>query len=736
MAKADCSELAKNLTQIAMNLASREKDPTIDGLVFQMKEYFPQIQRQDLVDAINEATERQRKQADEATKAMNAIKREAKLDKNLNKAINEFENYLENGEIPKPKEKKSNKIPEAINQLRKTKANLEKWLKTGDPVLGKKLNEQIAELNQKLENGVTEELTRETKFHPVIQELKDEIAALQTKIRLVKTENTLNATIETLQKHLAEGTLPPKKSRNAVEAPEGIRMLKDIVKDLRKEIARSEPARKERLQKALDTINKKIATGNIFPKVKEAQLPQSKELERLEHEINRKKKQIKQTLINYKPMTKADIVAIPGDLMRALLSSGDVSAVLGQGAMRFWAHPIKSIKLFPAMFKSVFSDQTAAKIYQDIMNRPNAPLYFKSKLGLVPWGEAITLSQREEFFRSTLAERIPVLKHIILGSERAYITFLNLLRADAFDSMAGMTRNGQPTIDEAKDIAYHVNAMTGRGNLGKAELATPLLNAAFYSVKYQVSRFQILYEPIRVATSRNMTKEVRKAIAKELARSLAGLATIYFLASLGGGDIEDDPRSVDFGKIRYGKLRIDPTAGLARAIVLLARLGTGEKKTEKGEIIPLRGEDATYGQGLGNEIGGFLRSKLSPAFSTPYDIVTGKHFDGTPVTAESLWKKTVIPLSWGEIETNLQEFGGGKASALAVLSIIGMRMNTYGEPIDTMSRERLLEEIDKNTYKTTGYSERDGEKFYHIKGDPHIGKEDLIDRYRQELGNR
>lgn len=628
MAKTDCSELAKNLTQIAMNLASREENPTIDGIVAKMKEYFPLIQRQDLVDAINETTEGQRKQVDEASKAMNAVKAEARKDKKLQSDIADFENYVNSG------------------------------------------------------------------------------------------------------------TLPPKRKNMPKDTPEAIQILKDIAAGLKKQITQSEPARKERLQKSLDTINQKIATGNIFPKVKEAQLPQSKELERLEYEINRKKKQIKQTLINYKPLSKADVIAIPGDLMRALLSSGDVSAVLGQGALRFWAHPVKSIKLFPVMFKSIFSDQTAAKIYQDIMNRENAPLYLKSKLGLVPWGETITLSERNEFFRSALAEKIPVLKHIILGSERAYITFLNLLRADAFDSMAGMTRNGQPTIDEAKDIAYHVNAMTGRGNLGKAELATPLLNAAFYSVKYQVSRFQVLYEPIRIATSRNMSFQVRKAIAKEMARSLVGLATLYFLASLGGGDIEDDPRSVDFGKIRYGKLRIDPTAGLASAVVLLARLGTGEKKTEKGEIIPLRGEDATYGQGLGNEIGGFLRSKLSPAFSTPYDIVTGKHFDGTPVTAESLWKKSVIPLAWGEISENLEEFGGSKAAGLAVLSIIGMRMNTYGEPIDTMSRERLLEEIDKNTYKETGYSTIGGEKVFHLKGDAHTGKEDLVDRYRQELGNR
>src|SRR3990167_6531226 len=110
----------------------------------------------------------------------------------------------------------------------------------------------------------------------------------------------------------------------------------------------------------------------------------------------------------------------------------------------------------------------------------------------------------------------------------------------------------------------------------------------------------------------------RAVIATEYARAQATAITIFTLGAATGGEIETDPRSSDFLKIRFGKIRIDPLSGLAQIGTMLGRLGTGETKTPaKGKVVPIRGEKAGYGGSTGaSVIGTFLRSKLHPSTGT------------------------------------------------------------------------------------------------------------------------
>jgi hypothetical protein len=89
-----------------------------------------------------------------------------------------------------------------------------------------------------------------------------------------------------------------------------------------------------------------------------------------------------------------------------------------------------------------------------------------------------------------LAEKIPGVR----ASNRAYVVYLNRLRADMFDAMsATLARNGEPTMAEYKAIAQYINVATGRGSFGKKfDKATDALAAVFFSPRYVASRFNFI----------------------------------------------------------------------------------------------------------------------------------------------------------------------------------------------------------------------------------------------------
>jgi hypothetical protein len=376
--------------------------------------------------------------------------------------------------------------------------------------------------------------------------------------------------------------------------------------------------------------------------------------------------------------------------MRALMTSFDLSAVLRQGGFVTLGHPIRAAKNLPDMFRAFASEKAQFRINQEIQNRPNAPLYKQSKLYLAD-ESAMSLSKMEEAYMSRWASKIP----IVAGSQRAYTTFLNKLRADSFDAMTeNLGRRGKVTTQEAHAIANFVNVATGRGNMGGAAQAAVGLNTVFFAPRYVLSRFQLLAgQPLYGGTGRT-----RFEVAKEYGRMLTGLATVYALAKSTGAEVESDPRSSDFGKLRFGDTRVDPLFGLAQSTVLLSRLGSGETKNLKGKILPIRGEKVKFGTGNSADvIARFLRTKLSPAFGGTVDILAGKNVVGEPATPQSTALKMMVPLSFGDIYRAMQEQGVEKGSALAMLALFGMGVQHYSpkSPKPQSERRQTLTEAMK-----------------------------------------
>ena len=371
------------------------------------------------------------------------------------------------------------------------------------------------------------------------------------------------------------------------------------------------------------------------------------------------------------------------NLSRSIKTSYDLSAVFRQGAFIVLRHPIRGSRSIVPMFKAMASERNALAIEAQIKSRPNAKLYEQSKLFLAP-REAVHLSGMEEAFMSRLASRVPG----VGASGRAYITFLNKLRADSFDAMHdNLIKKREASPVELKVIANYINVATGRGNLGKLAGATEALATTFFSPRLVASRFQLLAgQPMYHGTMRT-----RWMIAKEYGGFAIALGVIYGLASMAGGTVEDDTTSSDFGKIKFGNTRIDPMAGLSQTTVLLSRIASKSVKKLNGQVEDL--EKPKYGgKDIPGLIGTFLRTKLAPVPGSALDVWSGKNVIGDKVSASKTFlpyftdvggmpipvpPEMLQPLSMGDIYSVMEEQGFAGGTAIAILSIFGMGVQNY-----------------------------------------------------------
>jgi hypothetical protein len=102
----------------------------------------------------------------------------------------------------------------------------------------------------------------------------------------------------------------------------------------------------------------------------------------------------------------------------------------------------------------------------------------------------------------------------------------------------------------------------------------------------------------------------------------AGLTPLV-LGQIGGlWDLELDPTSADFGKMRIGNTSVDPWAGFRPYVTYFARM---TKAVAEGDLQPI--------DDIAEQL---ARSKLSPAASFVWDAVSGRDFLGRPIKWTSL----------------------------------------------------------------------------------------------------
>jgi hypothetical protein len=381
------------------------------------------------------------------------------------------------------------------------------------------------------------------------------------------------------------------------------------------------------------------------------------------------------------------------NLPRALLATGDISATIRQAGVLGPGNPIEFKNAFRDQIKAFASEPFALASREAIEADPDF-LRFTTKSGtpggvgqradrrlhISAIGEAADRSRREEQFMTSIAGRLPIIRN----SERAFVTMLNELRFSVMKKMVRhveLASGGAATDVQLDRIADFINYATGRGSLGLAEGAAPLLNGLGFSPRLAISRFQL---PLPIFTR---APNVRKKFAQDLVLYAGTGAMIMFLLdqNVPGVDVIRDPRSSDFGKVKIGKTRLDLFAGNLQTARFVFALASGERQSA--------GTRSVAGVNKFDTVARFLRTKAHPSLGLVLDVASEEDFLGEEFTLS--WEaftetdlrrnpllKTFTPLLIQDIIEAWKESGPLEAVIAGTGSLLGAGAITFATADD------------------------------------------------------
>lgn len=410
--------------------------------------------------------------------------------------------------------------------------------------------------------------------------------------------------------------------------------------------------------------------------------------------LDRMKNLTGELIMNDRSMTLADYRKDPmeilygvGGFAKSVLSSFDNSFFGRQGLK-----VLLNVKMAPIWFKSFaksFADigkQLIAKSHEgmfsgqsdEVMSLIRAEIYSRKnslnrKYNAARNGYGLGVST-EEAFPTSLPERIPLLGRFFKASEVAFNGAALRMRADLADAIiANAESNGIDMTDreEASSHAKLVTSMTGRGDIGKAEVFGREINALMFSIKFLKSNIDTLTAHQFDST---MTPAAKKQAAYATARIVMSIAVILGIAyAIDPESVEFDPRSSFFGKIKIGNHAFDITGGMGSLVTLASRIiptvHDGKwgfwTKNKKGEFVQLS-TGKFGGRTALDLVENFFEGKLSPLAGIFRDLLEGEDYSGNKPTIKNTVAKLVTPLP---INNYLQLQDAGNADGL--LSLIG-----------------------------------------------------------------
>lgn len=388
-------------------------------------------------------------------------------------------------------------------------------------------------------------------------------------------------------------------------------------------------------------------------------------------------------------------------LAKSVKASLDDSALFRQGWKTLFTNPIiwqrNALTSLSDIVRTLGNKPVMDGIMADIVSRPNYDLMQKARLAI---------GNVEDYFPSTLPEKVPLFGKVYKASEVAYTGFLYRTRADVFDRYVKMADNQGINLKDRtqlESIGKLVNSLTGRGDLGSGERFASGFNNIFFSARAVKANIDTL---ILHATDKNFSSFARKQAAVNLVKVAMGTAAILAVAkSINKNSVETDPRSSDFGKIKIGDTRFDVTGGMSSLITLAARIITNSSKsTTSGQVKQLN-TGAFGSQKTSDVIYSFFENKLSPAASLVKDLLNRTDRNGNPITLQGEASNLLLPLPI----TTYQELASNPNSADTLISMIadglGINTNTYSQTPKNWStspnqaQSAFLKQVGGDTFK-------------------------------------
>ena len=388
---------------------------------------------------------------------------------------------------------------------------------------------------------------------------------------------------------------------------------------------------------------------------------------------------------------------------KASSASLDNSALLNQGfsvlanvlTAKTWFK--NGLKTWVDMAQTLGGKAVWDEVRADIVSRPNYinGVYNAAKLAVNVTEEDFPNNPIEKVLNlpTTLIEKgtkgiirpLPILK---LGSyykatEVAFSAFQLRNRADVFDIFAGIQEklsNEKLTIENVKKTGLGdlVNSITSRGNLGKFEPIGNLINAPFFSLRRQKSIWDSIFGYQKF---KGQSKTVRVLGAFAMLQQIALIGILLAIAkALKPDSVKLDPRSSDFGKIKYGNSRFDITQGRSSWLTLAARLITGQSKSSLTGKITEYNTSAYGSQDKTDLLGTFTENKLSPFFTQAIAVLNekDKYNNDKKPTIVSVVSGLYKPLSVDSFMEARKDPKAANQVAVAISDFLGVPVNTYG----------------------------------------------------------
>ena len=243
---------------------------------------------------------------------------------------------------------------------------------------------------------------------------------------------------------------------------------------------------------------------------------------------------------------------------------------------------------------------------------------------------------------------------------------------------------------EMADFAKLLTDFTGRAKLGKVSGLAPVLSAFFFAPRYKLGR---------ILTPRHLfshNPRVRLEAWKDLSMFVGTTGGIILLGStLGLWELEKDPRSADFMKIRIGNTRVDPWGGYQQIAVFATRLFA------KTGISSITGQE--YESKFFDSVSRFLRGSASPLASLAVDLYTGSTFIGEKVNLKDLkqWVRRVAPIVMMDIYEAFKD-KGIKGVGLAIPAWFGGGVQTYtGDWVENQKKLGLPKYMENSLFGIT-----------------------------------
>lgn len=340
--------------------------------------------------------------------------------------------------------------------------------------------------------------------------------------------------------------------------------------------------------------------------------------------------------------------------------------------------------------------------------------YFESEMKALhadDWGKLIDefnpsvltggATHEEAYAATDIVGKIPGVK----AAERAYTGGLTRLRKDiltrAFESYGATANEVKQNLGDKgiEGLIEAVSTLTGRGGKagGFVEKHATTLQEALFSPRLWASRLQ----PLNPA----FWKRIGPAGRKEAIQSLGSFAAVASLvlgaAVVAGAEVETDPRSSDFLKIKVGDTRYDILGGFQQNLVFGARQLSGSTKSSTSGSITKFGEKFGGPTRL-SSAADLVRNKANPVLGAAANILEGKDKAGNKINPLTEIGQLFVPIG---IQGAFNSRAYPKDVLKGLPDFVGIGSQTYGiKDVNLSDKQKVIVEKVKDPEKKKAYT--------------------------------